>query len=99
MDPKSCPENWKNYLKPGIMKVSLIPEEQNLVTPFEQSTATSGRKLLLKSLAILLTIRQVVGSFKEKQLNHLQQSQQNRECIDQPSVSAISDVGSAQGGI
>jgi len=27
MDPKSCPESWKNYLKPGIMKVSLIPEE------------------------------------------------------------------------
>ncbi|KAJ6999277.1 protein rough sheath 2 [Populus alba x Populus x berolinensis] len=30
-DPKSCLERWKNYLKPGIKKGSLIPEEQTLV--------------------------------------------------------------------
>ncbi|KAG6736816.1 hypothetical protein POTOM_060284 [Populus tomentosa] len=29
-DPKSCLERWKNYLKPGIKKGSLIPEEQTL---------------------------------------------------------------------
>ena len=69
---------WKleNYLKPGIMKESLIPEEENLVTPFEQSTATSGRKELLKSLAVLLTFRQVVGSFQREATERAERKQQ-----------------------
>ncbi|XP_010923441.1 protein rough sheath 2 [Elaeis guineensis] len=34
-DPKSCQERWKNYLRPGLKKGSLTPEEQALLVSLQ----------------------------------------------------------------
>ncbi|KAF2313753.1 hypothetical protein GH714_013199 [Hevea brasiliensis] len=41
-DPKSCLERWKNYLKPGIKRGSLTPDEQSLVISLQSNTATGN---------------------------------------------------------
>ncbi|XP_047972223.1 transcription factor AS1-like [Salvia hispanica] len=70
-DPKSCLERWKNYLKPGIKKGSLTPDEQSLLISLQ---AKYGNKW--KKIAAELPGRTAkrLGKwwevFKEKQLKH-----------------------------
>ncbi|XP_050383755.1 protein rough sheath 2 homolog [Argentina anserina] len=71
-DPKSCLERWKNYLKPGLKKGSLSPEEQSLVIELQ---AKYGNKW--KKIAAELPGRtpKRLGKwwevYREKQLKHL----------------------------
>ncbi|KAK6913478.1 hypothetical protein RJ641_023079 [Dillenia turbinata] len=44
-DPKSCLERWKNYLKPGIKKGSLTPEEQRLVISLQAKYGNKWKKI------------------------------------------------------
>nr|QCH41119.1 MYB transcription factor 7 [Dimocarpus longan] len=44
-DPKSCLERWKNYLKPGIKKGSLTPEEQALVISLQAKYGNKWKKI------------------------------------------------------
>ncbi|CAL9167600.1 unnamed protein product [Musa hybrid cultivar] len=74
-DPKSCHERWKNYLRPGLKKGSLTPEEQSLVISLQ---ARYGNKW--KAIAAHLPGRtpKRLGKwwevFKEKQLKLANQS-------------------------
>ncbi|KAL6135408.1 hypothetical protein ACLB2K_067636 [Fragaria x ananassa] len=71
-DPKSCLERWKNYLRPGLKKGSLSPEEQSLVIELQ---AKYGNKW--KKIAAELPGRtpKRLGKwwevFRDKQLKHL----------------------------
>ncbi|KAJ6421447.1 hypothetical protein OIU84_028762 [Salix udensis] len=47
-DPKSCLERWKNYLKPGIKKGCLTPDEQALVVSLQAREKQSKSKSLLQ---------------------------------------------------
>ncbi|WOK93003.1 hypothetical protein Cni_G01695 [Canna indica] len=68
-DPKSCHERWKNYLRPGLKKGSLSPDEQSLLISLQ---ARYGNKW--KAIAAHLPGRtpKRLGKwwevFKEKQL-------------------------------
>ncbi|KAL3568269.1 hypothetical protein D5086_030920 [Populus alba] len=44
-DPKSCLERWKNYLKPGIKKGCLTPEEQALVVSLQAKYGNKWKKI------------------------------------------------------
>ncbi|CAH9137287.1 unnamed protein product [Cuscuta epithymum] len=44
-DPKSCLERWKNYLKPGLKKGSLTPEEQGLVISLQAKYGNKWKKI------------------------------------------------------
>ncbi|KGN57728.1 transcription factor AS1 [Cucumis sativus] len=44
-DPKSCLERWKNYLKPGLKKGSLSPEEQSLVISLQAKYGNKWKKI------------------------------------------------------
>ncbi|XP_073278868.1 transcription factor AS1-like [Primulina huaijiensis] len=44
-DAKSCLERWKNYLKPGIKKVSLTEEEQSLVIHLQSKHGNKWEKI------------------------------------------------------
>ncbi|XP_076914699.1 transcription factor AS1-like [Bidens hawaiensis] len=44
-DPKSCHERWKNYLKPGIKKGSLTPQEQELVVSLQAKYSNKWKKI------------------------------------------------------
>ncbi|KAJ0707909.1 putative transcription factor MYB-HB-like family [Helianthus annuus] len=44
-DPKSCLERWKNYLKPGIKKGSLTPQEQALVISLQAKYGNKWKKI------------------------------------------------------
>lgn len=44
-DPKSCLERWKNYLKPGIKKGCLTPEEQALVISLQAKYGNKWKKI------------------------------------------------------
>ncbi|KAK1302830.1 Protein rough sheath 2 [Acorus calamus] len=44
-DPKSCLERWKNYLKPGLKKGSLTPEEQSLVVSLQSMYGNKWKKI------------------------------------------------------
>nr|ACG69458.1 MYB12 [Gerbera hybrid cultivar] len=44
-DPKSCLERWKNYLKPGIKKGSLTPQEQSLVISLQARYGNKWKKI------------------------------------------------------
>ncbi|XP_062106324.1 protein rough sheath 2 homolog [Humulus lupulus] len=44
-DPKSCLERWKNYLKPGLKKGSLTPEEQSLVISLQAKYGNKWKKI------------------------------------------------------
>ncbi|KAK1433263.1 hypothetical protein QVD17_10172 [Tagetes erecta] len=44
-DPKSCLERWKNYLKPGIKKGSLTPQEQSLVISLQAKYGNKWKKI------------------------------------------------------
>ncbi|XP_062009665.1 protein rough sheath 2 homolog [Rosa rugosa] len=44
-DPKSCLERWKNYLRPGLKKGSLSPEEQSLVIELQAKYGNKWKKI------------------------------------------------------
>nr|QIG55721.1 MYB transcription factor [Paeonia suffruticosa] len=44
-DPKSCLERYKNYLKPGIKRGSLTPEEQSLVISLQSKYGNKWKKI------------------------------------------------------
>ncbi|RAL48760.1 unnamed protein product [Cuscuta campestris] len=44
-DPKSCLERWKNYLKPGLKKGSLTPEEQQLLISLQAKYGNKWKKI------------------------------------------------------
>ncbi|XP_044467757.1 protein rough sheath 2 homolog [Mangifera indica] len=44
-DPKSCLKRCKNYLKPGIRKGSLTPEEQSLVISLQAKCGNKWKKI------------------------------------------------------
>ncbi|CAN6708337.1 unnamed protein product [Malus baccata var. baccata] len=88
-DPKSCLERWKNYLKPGLKKGSLTPEEQALVVSLQ---AKHGNKW--KKIAAELPGRtpKRLGKwwevFKEKQLKLQSQRQKNKHLMCSTSSSS-----------
>lgn len=95
-DPKSCLERWKNYLKPGIKKGSLTPEEQNLVISLQAKYGNKWKKIAAE---VPGRTAKRLGKwwevFKEKQLKQLQKSQNRQEYSSDPAaVSAVSGGGS-----
>ncbi|KAK4368009.1 hypothetical protein RND71_011801 [Anisodus tanguticus] len=96
-DPKSCLERWKNYLKPGIKKGSLTPDEQNLVISLQAKYGNKWKKIAnevpgrtAKRLGKWWEV------FKEKQLK---KSQKCQEYVESPAISAVSGGGSPEGGV
>lgn len=96
-DPKSCLERWKNYLKPGIKKGSLTPEEQSLVISLQAKYGNKWKKIAAE---VLGRTAKRLGKwwevFKEKQLKQLQKSQHRQEYTDPVAVSAVSGGGSPE---
>ncbi|KAL0462076.1 UNVERIFIED_CONTAM: Transcription factor AS1 [Sesamum latifolium] len=95
-DPKSCLERWKNYLKPGIKKGSLTPEEQNLVISLQAKYGNKWKKIAAE---VPGRTAKRLGKwwevFKEKQLKQLQKSQKNHlDYGTPPGVSAVASGGS-----
>lgn len=87
-DPKSCLERWKNYLKPGIKKGSLTPEEQSLVISLQAKYGNKWKKIAAE---VPGRTAKRLGKwwevFKEKQLKQLQKSQHRQEFTDPAAVS------------
>ncbi|WRX21206.1 hypothetical protein QQP08_013693 [Theobroma cacao] len=79
-DPKSCLERWKNYLKPGIKKGSLTPEEQSLVISLQAKYGNKWKKIASE---VPGRTAKRLGKwwevFKEKQLKQLQKKQGRKE--------------------
>ncbi|XP_010265247.1 PREDICTED: protein rough sheath 2 homolog [Nelumbo nucifera] len=79
-DAKSCLERWKNYLKPGIKKGSLTPEEQNLVISLQAKYGNKWKKIASE---VPGRTAKRLGKwwevFKEKQLKLQQQKQQKTQ--------------------
>ncbi|XP_059670561.1 protein rough sheath 2 homolog [Cornus florida] len=96
-DPKSCLERWKNYLKPGIKKGSLTPEEQTLVISLQSKYGNKWKKIASE---VPGRTAKRLGKwwevFKEKQLKQLQKSQQRQDYADPPAISAVSGGGSPE---
>lgn len=85
-DPKSCLERWKNYLRPGLKKGSLSPEEQSLVISLQSK---HGNKWNLIASHLPGRTPKRLGKwwevFKEKQIKNNQkkknqQHQQQQQC-------------------
>lgn len=97
-DPKSCLERWKNYLKPGIKKGSLTPEEQNLVISLQAKYGNKWKKIAAE---VPGRTAKRLGKwwevFKEKQLKQLQKSHNSRQEYDNPVAgSAVAGGGSPE---
>ncbi|GAA0168045.1 hypothetical protein LIER_40481 [Lithospermum erythrorhizon] len=97
-DPKSCLERWKNYLKPGIKKGSLTPEEQTLVISLQAKYGNKWKKIAAE---VPGRTAKRLGKwwevFKEKQLKQLQKShRRGQDYTDPPAVSAVSGGGSPE---
>ncbi|KAL6507572.1 hypothetical protein OROGR_023767 [Orobanche gracilis] len=97
-DPKSCLERWKNYLKPGIKKGSLTPEEQNLVISLQGKYGNKWKKIAAE---VPGRTAKRLGKwwevFKEKQLKQIEKSQKNRLDYGAPSgISAVSGGASPE---
>ncbi|KAG8384063.1 hypothetical protein BUALT_Bualt04G0079100 [Buddleja alternifolia] len=94
-DPKSCLERWKNYLKPGIKKGSLTPEEQNLVISLQAKYGNKWKKIAAE---VPGRTAKRLGKwwevFKEKQLKQLQKSQKNHQ-----DYGATSSASAVAGGV
>nr|AKV71964.1 R2R3-MYB protein [Rehmannia glutinosa] len=95
-DPKSCLERWKNYLKPGIKKGSLSPEEQSLVISLQAKYGNKWKKIAAE---VPGRTAKRLGKwwevFKEKQLKQLQKSQKT-DYGAPPGVSAVAGGGSPE---
>lgn len=96
-DPKSCLERWKNYLKPGIKKGSLTPEEQNLVISLQAKYGNKWKKIAAE---VPGRTAKRLGKwwevFKEKQHKQLQKSNHRQDYADPSGVSASSSGGSPE---
>ncbi|KAK4487295.1 hypothetical protein RD792_006097 [Penstemon davidsonii] len=96
-DPKSCLERWKNYLKPGIKKGSLTPEEQNLVISLQAKYGNKWKKIAAE---VPGRTAKRLGKwwevFKEKQLKQIQKSTKNHQ-DSAGSAAAGSPESAAQG--
>ncbi|KAK3033849.1 hypothetical protein RJ639_034267 [Escallonia herrerae] len=97
-DPKSCLERWKNYLRPGIKKGSLTPEEQTLVVSLQSKYGNKWKKIAAE---VPGRTAKRLGKwwevFKEKQLKQLQKTAPHRpEFTDPPAASSISGGGSPE---
>ncbi|KAL6519583.1 hypothetical protein OROHE_017403 [Orobanche hederae] len=97
-DPKSCLERWKNYLKPGIKKGSLTPEEQNLVISLQGKYGNKWKKIAAE---VPGRTAKRLGKwwevFKEKQLKQIEKSQRIRLDYGAPSgISAVSGGASPE---
>ncbi|KAL3813236.1 hypothetical protein ACJIZ3_014504 [Penstemon smallii] len=96
-DPKSCLERWKNYLKPGIKKGSLTPEEQNLVISLQAKYGNKWKKIAAE---VPGRTAKRLGKwwevFKEKQLKQIQKSNKNHQ-DSAGSAAAGSPESAAQG--
>ncbi|PWA90842.1 MYB-related transcription factor [Artemisia annua] len=93
-DPKSCLERWKNYLKPGIKKGSLTPQEQSLVISLQAKYGNKWKKIASE---VPGRTAKRLGKwwevFKEKQAKQqLQNSKKNNI------GSSGSDISTLQGG-
>lgn len=79
-DPKSCLERWKNYLKPGLKKGSLSPEEQSLVISLQAKYGNKWKKIAAE---VPGRTPKRLGKwwevFKEKQLKQQQQQEQQKK--------------------
>ncbi|KAL3525435.1 hypothetical protein ACH5RR_013807 [Cinchona calisaya] len=88
-DPKSCLERWKNYLKPGIKKGSLTPEEQSLVISLQAKYGNKWKKIAAE---VPGRTAKRLGKwwevFKEKQLKQLHKSHNRQDYSDPVAVSA-----------
>ncbi|XP_071731296.1 transcription factor AS1 [Rutidosis leptorrhynchoides] len=102
-DPKSCLERWKNYLKPGIKKGSLTPQEQTLVISLQAKYGNKWKKIASE---VPGRTAKRLGKwwevFKEKQVKQLSQSQsqnhnQFRNCSAGSSSSASNSDKPVQG--
>ncbi|KAG6581166.1 Transcription factor AS1, partial [Cucurbita argyrosperma subsp. sororia] len=75
-DPKSCLERWKNYLKPGLKKGSLSPDEQTLVISLQAKYGNKWKKIAAE---VPGRTAKRLGKwwevFREKQLKQLQKTQ------------------------
>lgn len=91
-DPKSCLERWKNYLKPGIKKGSLTPEEQSLVISLQAKYGNKWKKIAAE---VPGRTAKRLGKwwevFKEKQLKQLQKSKKGNQEYGNPSGVSISN--------
>ncbi|XWS75427.1 hypothetical protein CRYUN_Cryun01aG0087600 [Craigia yunnanensis] len=98
-DPKSCLERWKNYLKPGIKKGSLTPEEQSLVISLQAKYGNKWKKIASE---VPGRTAKRLGKwwevFKEKQLKQLQKKQGRKEFSPEGSSSTITPVVSSSPG-
>ncbi|KAJ0043350.1 hypothetical protein Pint_18815 [Pistacia integerrima] len=83
-DPKSCLERWKNYLKPGIKKGSLTPEEQSLVISLQAKYGNKWKKIASE---VPGRTAKRLGKwwevFKEKQLKQLHKQRREYEKVAQ----------------
>lgn len=97
-DPKSCLERWKNYLKPGIKKGSLSPEEQSLVISLQAKYGNKWKKIASE---VPGRTAKRLGKwwevFKEKQLKQLHKEKQRREYSDQQQEGNVPVVGLGSG--
>ncbi|KAL5581981.1 hypothetical protein UlMin_014423 [Ulmus minor] len=100
-DPKSCLERWKNYLKPGLKKGSLTPEEQTLVISLQAKYGNKWKKIAAE---VPGRTAKRLGKwwevFKEKQLKQLQKKSQTLQHHSEgniPVVGVSSPEKSAQG--
>ncbi len=98
-DPKSCLERWKNYLKPGLKKGSLTPDEQSLVISLQAKYGNKWKKIAAE---VPGRTAKRLGKwwevFKEKQLKQQQQQKQNHvsncsDCTD--NIPVVVGVGSS----
>lgn len=80
-DPKSCLERWKNYLRPGLKKGSLTPEEQSLVISLQSK---HGNKWNLIASHLPGRTPKRLGKwwevFKEKQIKNNQKKKNHQQC-------------------
>ncbi|KAK3212111.1 hypothetical protein Dsin_016817 [Dipteronia sinensis] len=93
-DPKSCLERWKNYLKPGIKKGSLTPEEQSLVISLQSKYGNKWKKIATQ---VPGRTAKRLGKwwevFKEKQLKQLSKDHRHH-LTDEGNIPAVSSSSS-----
>ncbi|XVF71673.1 hypothetical protein PTKIN_Ptkin12aG0058400 [Pterospermum kingtungense] len=92
-DPKSCLERWKNYLKPGIKKGSLTPEEQSLVISLQAKYGNKWKKIASE---VPGRTAKRLGKwwevFKEKQLKELHKKQARKDFSPEGSSSTTTNT-------
>ncbi|XP_042516853.1 transcription factor AS1-like [Macadamia integrifolia] len=97
-DAKSCLERWKNYLKPGIKKGSLTPEEQSLVISLQAKYGNKWKKIASE---VPGRTAKRLGKwwevFKEKQLKQSNKTHQQQRLfsLDSSANSSIPTTPSA----